>query len=152
MPEIHHYLYVCQPLHSYAVSFTYQSSDLTGVIVVVGVLHSVRSELPHQGVNYYRILQVCTCINKQWNLSITAIQIKDTSVIRTAIDGPKRLAIETCTYPTSELRAPLYSVLQTQSHAPKRSYCIVNELYNTVKAMPPRMIASASESVPHGSS
>ena len=33
----------------------------------------------------------------QWNLSITALRIKDTSVIRTPIDGPKRSAIETYT-------------------------------------------------------
>ena len=46
----------------------------------------------------------------QWNLSITALQIKDTSIIRTTIDGPKQLAIEMCTYMylTSELRTPLY--------------------------------------------
>ena len=51
------------------------------------------------------------CITIKWNspiqrnLSIyTALRIKDTSVIRTAIDGPKRSAIETCTYLTSELR------------------------------------------------
>ena len=34
----------------------------------------------------------------QWNLPITALQTKDTSVIQTTIDGPKQLAIETCTY------------------------------------------------------
>ena len=46
----------------------------------------------------------------QWNLSITALRIKDTSVIRTAIDGPKLSTIETCTYFTSELRTPLFRV------------------------------------------
>ena len=49
-----------------------------------------------------------TCI--QWSLSITALRIKDTSVIRTAI--------ETCTYLTSELRTPLYSVLRTHDPPP----------------------------------
>ena len=39
----------------------------------------------------------------QWNHSITALQIKDTSIIRMLINGPKRSAIETCTYLTSEL-------------------------------------------------
>ena len=33
---------------------------------------------------------------------------------------------------------------------PKRSYCIVSKLYNTVKAMPPSLIASASAAVSHG--
>ena len=46
--------------------------------------------------------------NIQWNLSITDLQIKDTSVIRTPTDGPKQSAIEMCTYLTSELRTPLY--------------------------------------------
>ena len=31
----------------------------------------------------------------QWNLSILALQIKDTSIIQMAIDNPKRSAIET---------------------------------------------------------
>ena len=35
---------------------------------------------------------------------------------------------------------------------PKRTYCIVNELYNTVKATPPSVIAIASAAVPHRSS
>ena len=72
----------------------------------------------------------------QWNLSITAHRIKDTYVIQTAIDGHKQSAIETCTYLTSELRTPLYSVLQTHSPAPTWSYCIVNKLCNTVNATP----------------
>ena len=54
----------------------------------------------------------------QWNLSITNLRIKDTSVIRMPIDGPKRSAIETCTYLTSELRTPLYSVLRTLDLVP----------------------------------
>ena len=54
----------------------------------------------------------------QWNLSITALRIKDTSVIRTAIDSPKRSTIETCTYFTSELRTPLYSILRTHDPDP----------------------------------
>ena len=49
----------------------------------------------------------------QWNLSITALRIKDTSVIQTVDKGPERSAIETCTYLTSELRTPLYSVKRT---------------------------------------
>ena len=56
--------------------------------------------------------------NIQWNLSIMDLQIKDTSVIRTPIDGPKRSAIETCTYLTSKLRTPLYSVLRTLDPVP----------------------------------
>ena len=47
-----------------------------------------------------------------------ALQIKDTSIVRTTIDGPKWLAIETCTYLTSKLRTPLYSVLQMLDPAP----------------------------------
>ena len=54
----------------------------------------------------------------QWNLSITALRIKDTSVMRTAINDPKQLPIERCTYLTSELRTPLYSVSQMHSPAP----------------------------------
>ena len=56
-------------------------------------------------------------LNIQWNLSIMALRIKDTSVIQMAINGPKRSAIETCSYLTSELRIPLYSILQMQTPA-----------------------------------
>ena len=38
--------------------------------------------------------------------------------MRTAIDGPKWSAIETCAYLTSELRTPLYSVLRMHGPAP----------------------------------
>ena len=34
--------------------------------------------------------------------------------------------------------------------SPKQSYCIVNKLYNTVKATPLSSIASTSAAVPHG--
>ena len=54
----------------------------------------------------------------QWNLSITDLQIKDTSVIWTPIDGPKLSAIETCTYLTSKLRTFLYSVLRMLNPVP----------------------------------
>ena len=46
------------------------------------------------------------------NLSVMDLRIKDTSVIQMPIDGPKWSAIETCTYLTSKIRTPLYSVLQ----------------------------------------
>ena len=78
-----------------------------------------------------------------------ALQIRDTSIIPTAINGPKWSAIETCTYLTFKLRTPLYSVLQMHSPTPNG---YVNKLYNTVKATPLSMIASTSESVPRGSS
>ena len=78
-----------------------------------------------------------------------ALRIKDTSVIWTAIDGPKWSAIEMCTYLTSELRTSLYSVLWMHSPAPNGH---VNELYNMVKGTPLSTIASASKSVPRGSS
>ena len=45
-------------------------------------------------------------------------RIKDISVIRTAIDDPKRSAIETGTYLTSELTTPLYSVLRMHGPTP----------------------------------
>ena len=51
--------------------------------------------------------------------TLMALRTKDTSIIQTAIDGPKRSAIETCTYLTSELRTPLYSVLRMHDPAPK---------------------------------
>ena len=60
----------------------------------------------------------CTSWDRQWNLSIMALRTKDTSIIQTAIDGPKWSAIETCTYLTSEIRTPLYSVLLTHDPAP----------------------------------
>ena len=41
--------YVHQPNHSYAVFLFRLHSDLTCAIVVADVLHSVWSELPHQG-------------------------------------------------------------------------------------------------------
>lgn len=44
--------------------------------------------------------------------SIMSLRIKDTSILRTAIDGPKCSAIETCTYLTSELKIPLYFILR----------------------------------------
>ena len=47
-----------------------------------------------------------------------ALRIKDTSVLRTTIDGPKRSAIKMCTYLTSELRTPLYSVLRMLDPVP----------------------------------
>ena len=50
--------------------------------------------------------------------TLMALQTKDTSIIQMAIDGPKRSAIETCTYLTSELRTPLYSVLWMHDPAP----------------------------------
>ena len=53
-----------------------------------------------------------------WNLSITDLRIKDTSVIQTPIDGPEWSAIEMCTYLTSVLRTPLYSVLRTLDPVP----------------------------------
>ena len=65
------------------------------------------------------------------NLSIIALQIKGASIF---IDVPKQLAIETCTYLTSELRTPFYSVITGSGSASKQSYCMVNEVYNTVKA------------------
>ena len=49
----------------------------------------------------------------QWNLSITALRIIDTSVIRTVDQGLEWSAIETCIYLTSELKTPLYSVKLT---------------------------------------
>ena len=54
----------------------------------------------------------------QWNLSITNLQITDTSVARTVINGPKQSVIETCTYLTSKLRIPIYSVIWTHDPAP----------------------------------
>ena len=60
---------------------------------------------------------------------------------------------EMCTYLTSELRTPLYSILRMLDPAPNSHYYwMVSELYNTVKAMPPSAIASSSTAVPHGSS
>ena len=59
-----------------------------------------------------------TIVDIQWNLSITALGIKDTSIIWMAIDGPKQLALEKCTYLTSELRTPLYSILRMHSPTP----------------------------------
>ena len=58
----------------------------------------------------------------QWNLSITDLRIKDTCVMWATIDGPKQLAIETCTY-ILDFRhlldwTPLYSVLRTLDPAP----------------------------------
>ena len=41
--------YVCRPNHSYADSMFRLHSDLTGACVVAGMLHCVRSELPHEG-------------------------------------------------------------------------------------------------------
>ena len=66
-----------------------------------------------------------------------------------AIDGPKQLALETCTYLTSELRTPLYSVLQMHSPTPTAQ---LTKLYTTVNATPPSAIASTNKSVPRGSS
>ena len=43
----------------------------------------------------------------------------------------------------------LFRIMDARS-SPKRSYCIVNKLYNTIKAMPPSSIASASTAVQHG--
>ena len=80
----------------------------------------------------------------QWNLSITDLWIKDNKW--TPIDGPEQSAIETCTYLTSKLRTP--SIPYWSS--PKRSYCIVNELCNTVKATPLSLIATTNAGVPHG--
>ena len=47
--------YACQPNHSYADFMFRLHSDHTRAIVVAGVLHSVWSELPHQGstLQYY---------------------------------------------------------------------------------------------------
>ena len=59
-----------------------------------------------------------TRMQLQWNLSITALQITDTSVIRTVDSGPEQSAIETCTYLTSELRTPLNSVIRTSALPP----------------------------------
>ena len=50
--------------------------------------------------------------------SITALQIKDTSVIQTTTNSPKQSAIKKCTYLTSKLRTPLYSVLRTLDLVP----------------------------------
>lgn len=64
----------------------------------------------------YHISLNTYCDGIQWNLSITVLRI--TSVIWTAINGPKRSTIETCTCLTSELRIPLYSLLWTHNLAP----------------------------------
>ena len=87
----------------------------------------------------------------QWNPSITALQIKDTSVIRTAIDSPKWSTIETCTYIVLYLKikdTSLFRITDSWSR-PKWSYC---KLYTVVKATPPSAIASGSVAVPNGSS
>ena len=50
----------------------------------------------------------------QWNLSLQTSELRTPPFnIRMPIDNPKQSAIETCTYLTSELRTPLYSVLRT---------------------------------------
>ena len=76
---------------------------------------------------FLRVVDTCvrkyanpTCYGSQiqWNLSIMGLRIKDTSVIRTPIDGPKQSAIETCTYLISELRTPLFSVIRMHDAAP----------------------------------
>ena len=72
---------------------------------------------------------------------------KDTSIIPTLINGPKRSVIEMCTNLTSELKTPLYSTLDP---VPNHHIAIVNVLYNTVKATPPSSITSASTTVLHG--
>ena len=69
-----------------------------------------------------------------------------------AIDGPKQLALETCTYLTSELRTLLYSVLRMHSPTPNGHIVQLTKLYTTVNATPPSAIASTSKSVPRGSS
>ena len=93
----------------------------------------------------------CTIIHLQWNLSIMDLRIKDTSVIGTPIDSPKRSAIETCTSLTSGLRTPLYSVLWILALDPvPNGHIADNELYSMVKTTPPSLIASTSTAVPHG--
>ena len=72
----------------------------------------------HHINNYLSMYTACTSWDLEWNLSIMALRTKDTSIIQTAIDGLKRSAIETCTYLTSELRTPLYSVLRTHDPVP----------------------------------
>ena len=70
-------------------------------------------------------------LETQWNLSIMDLRIKDTSVIRTFIDGPKRSAIETIKY-LLDLRikdTSLFRITDAWS-GPKWPWCIVNELYS----------------------
>ena len=68
----------------------------------------------------------------QRNLSIMALRIKDTSVIRTTIDGPKRSAIKTCTYLIKDTY--LFRITDAWSDPKRLYYCMVSELYNMVKA------------------
>ena len=99
----------------------------------VFAINQLLTDSPQDSLTQYSFCDLNYTI--QWNLSITALQIKDTSIIRTPINSPKRSAIETCTYLTSELRTPLYSVLQTLDPVPNGH---IAQLMNSIIQSRPR--------------
>ena len=117
-------------------------------------------KLQEVGVTLYTFLYNCPKLGGRGKLppappldeTLMALRTKDTSIIQMAFDGPKWSAIETCTYLTSELRTPLYSVLWMHYPAPNGH---IAQLTNSIIWSGPRPlsnIASASTAIPHGSS